>query len=146
MSATDALCDRHFYRDADRAVLGGVCAGLADYLGFNLKTTRILAVIACIMVTPLAVLSYLLVVFFVPAVSRVDDPAAFTRPARISRRSRCWSRRGKHARTEARSATPRPNVSTIIDRKCNALEARLAILERRITSRRFQLDQEFAKL
>ncbi|NCF16044.1 MAG: PspC domain-containing protein, partial [Gammaproteobacteria bacterium] len=27
------------YRDTDRAVLGGVCAGLARYLGFNLKVT-----------------------------------------------------------------------------------------------------------
>ena len=31
---------RRLYRDSDRAVLGGVCAGLARYLGFNLKVTH----------------------------------------------------------------------------------------------------------
>ena len=56
-----------FYRDADRAVLGGVCAGLAGYLGFNLKATRFLAIIAFFTAMPIAVVAYLAAVFLIPS-------------------------------------------------------------------------------
>ena len=46
MSAYQTYTPRAFYRSADRAVLGGVCAGLADYFGFNLRVLRFLAIIA----------------------------------------------------------------------------------------------------
>ena len=58
------------YRDADRAVLGGVCAGLAGYFGLNLKVTRFLAVVAFFMAMPFAVFGYLAMVLLVPAASR----------------------------------------------------------------------------
>ena len=57
------------YRDADRAMLGGVCAGLAGYFGLNLKVTRFLAFIAFLMAMPIAVFSYLAAVFLLPAES-----------------------------------------------------------------------------
>ena len=44
MSTFTRSSGRRFYRDADRAVLGGVCAGLASYLGINLKVLRFLCV------------------------------------------------------------------------------------------------------
>ncbi len=43
MMTMSAQPNRRFYRDRDNAWLGGVCAGLAGYLGFNLKVTRFLA-------------------------------------------------------------------------------------------------------
>ena len=146
MNSTGATYTRHFYRDADRAVLGGVCAGLADYLGFNLKTTRFLTLVAFLMVMPVAVIAYLMVVFVVPSVSRTDDADAFQQAAPVRRRS-CRRRRSKTQKTaQAMSATTKPKATEIIDTKCSALEERLAVLERRVTSRRFQLDQELAKL
>ena len=50
-----------------RAVIGGVCAGLADYFGFNLKATRILAVISLFMAMPVTLLAYFGAVFLIPA-------------------------------------------------------------------------------
>ena len=46
MTAYATTSQGRFTRNADRAVLGGVCAGIADYFGFNLRVTRLLAIIA----------------------------------------------------------------------------------------------------
>ena len=67
MITTNADPQRRLVRDADRAMLGGVCAGLAAYLGFNLKVTRILAFIAFLTAMPIAVVAYLAAVFLIPS-------------------------------------------------------------------------------
>ena len=67
MIQSASIPDRSFYRSSDSSVLGGVCGGLAEYFGFNLKVTRILAVIGFLMNPPLAAVVYLAVVFLVPA-------------------------------------------------------------------------------
>ena len=63
MSADQTYSSRAFYRSTDRAVLGGVCAGVADYFGFNLCVLRFLAIIAFVCAMPMAVIAYLAVVF-----------------------------------------------------------------------------------
>ena len=54
MSTYDACHPRRFYRNRDRAIVAGVCAGIADYFGFNRRVTRLLAFIALLMATPLS--------------------------------------------------------------------------------------------
>ena len=49
MNRDEPIGRRRFYRDRSRAMVGGVCAGLADYFGFNLRVTRILMVISLLM-------------------------------------------------------------------------------------------------
>ncbi|MFQ5609254.1 MAG: PspC domain-containing protein [Woeseiaceae bacterium] len=70
MTPAASINDRRFYRSADHSVLGGVCGGLSEYFGFNLKVTRVLAVIGFLMNPPLAVVAYLAVVFLVPSRSQ----------------------------------------------------------------------------
>ena len=128
MNEQATVSDRRFYRDADRAVLGGVCAGLADYFGFNLRMTRFLAFIAFLMAMPMAVVTYLGIVLLVPAKSlrargRGVDPE-FKRALRSS---------------------PQQTMSDV-RRRFQMLDRRLARLEKYITSSRYQLDQEFRKL
>ena len=36
---------KHLYRDPQRGALGGVCAGLADYLGVEIWVVRLVAVL-----------------------------------------------------------------------------------------------------
>lgn len=120
MKRIRALSDRRFYRDADRAVLGGVCAGLAGYLGLKLKVTRILAVVAFFMVMPITVIAYLAAVLLIPAVSR-RDLKDFD--------------------------VPRPRATAEeIQRRCRKIDERLATLEKYVTSSHFQLDQELSRL
>lgn len=117
MNTLSALPDQRFYRDADRAMLGGVCAGLAAYFGLRLKVTRLVACIAFLMVMPAAVIAYLAVVFLVPSVSRKD------------------------------STVPRPAATAEeIQRRCREIDERLVRLERHVTSSRFQLEQELSRL
>ena len=138
MRTMDQTSERRFYRDADRAVLGGVCAGLAGYLGFNLRVTRCLAFIAFLMAMPIAVIGYLAAVFLIPASSsRVYD--------RATERG-FEKRKKKRKRDEARAASTASAVADEVRQRYRSLDARLARLEKHVTSRRFQLEQEFRKL
>ncbi|MCH7536449.1 MAG: PspC domain-containing protein [Proteobacteria bacterium] len=138
MRVMDATSERRFYRDADRALLGGVCAGLAGYLGFNLKMTRCLAFIAFLMAMPIAVIGYLAVVFLIPASSgRFYDRAA---------EREYLKRKKKRKQDEARAASPPSPTADKVRQRYRSLDARLARLEKHVTSRRFQLEQEFRRL
>ena len=128
MSNYDSIPRRKFYRNRDRAMVAGVCAGLADYFGFNLKVTRILAVISLIMATLVTLVAYFGVVLLVPAA-----------PPNTGE-----SQHDPEFRKAVRSA-PRQTLSDV-RRRFQSLDSRLARLERYVTSSRFNLDQEFRKL
>jgi phage shock protein C len=119
---------RKFYRSRDRAVVGGVCAGLADYFGFNLKMTRALAVISLLMAMPVTLLAYFGTVFLVPAAANGSLESKYDPEFRKAVRS-----------------APRQTVSEV-RRRFQSLDNRMARLERYVTSSRFNLDQEFRNL
>jgi phage shock protein C len=128
MSGYHSIPRRRFYRNRERAVVAGVCAGLADYFGFNLKVTRILAVISLLMAMPMTLLVYFGAVFLIPA-GPVENRKAEYDP-------------------EFRQAVRSAPAQTLSDvrRRFQSLDSRLARLERYVTSSRFNLDQEFRKL
>ena len=116
-----------FYRNADKAMLGGVCAGLADYFGFRLGVTRFLAIIAFLAAMPVAVIGYLATVLLVPARSAKGDKANARRRRRAER------------------SDPPPTAKDVRER-CRSLDRRLARLEKYVTSSRYELDREFSRL
>ena len=154
---------RGFYRDGDRAVIGGVCAGLAGHFGLNLKVTRFLAFIAFLTAMPFAVIAYLAAVMLIPAQSGRDDGAFESRYC-------CWGIRRSGSRRQDRRARRRaekrlrreeaivaatgvaatgaaatgPSLKDVKERY-KTLDQRLAELEKQVTSPRFQLEQEFRK-
>ena len=127
-TAYESIPRRRFCRNKDRAIVAGVCAGLADYFGFNLKVTRFLAFICLLMAPPMTLLVYFGTVFLVPA---APDPA-----------------RGRDFDRDFRQALRSSPAQTLGDvkRRFQSLDNRLARLERYVTSSRFNLDQEFRKL
>lgn len=132
MSTLAGTSGRRLYRDADRAVLGGVCAGLATYLGFNLKVTRLLCVIAFLCAFPVAFIAYLAAVLLIPASSsRFYDEAIYE------------ERRKEALREEILRA--KPTVRDIRDRY-KSMDERLARIEKYVTSSRYNLDEEFRRL
>jgi phage shock protein C len=131
---------RRFTRDADRAMVGGVCAGIAGYLGFNLCVTRILFVIFFFAAMPFALIAYLALVFLVPASSRNDEYVV----ERVVRRCRPRRKSRKERRHEAEEA--RRTAAEDVSRRARELEERLARIEKHVTSRRYQLDEEFRNL
>ena len=123
---------RRLYRDADRAVLGGVCAGLATYLGFNLKVTRLLCIIAFLCAFPFAAIAYLAAVLVIPSSSsRIYDDEIRD------------ARRKEALREEILRA--KPTVRDVRERY-REMDERLARIERYVTSSRYKLDEEFRQL
>ena len=132
MSTFAGTSGRRLYRDADRAVLGGVCAGLATYLGFNLKVTRLLCIIAFLCVFPVAAIAYLAAVLLIPASSsRIYDEAMYE------------ERRKDALREEILRA--KPTVNDVRERY-RSLDERLARIEKYVTSSKYRLDEEFRRL
>lgn len=150
MNSYSGTSPRRLYRDADRAMLGGVCAGLAGYFGLNLRVTRFLAFIAFLMAMPVAVISYLAAVFLLPAESRhAHDGVVESRCCWGKRRARRTERnRDRERARRSEAATPIPAGPTVKDvrERYRSLDKRLAELEKQVTSPRFQLEQEFRKL
>lgn len=128
MSGYDDLSRRRFYRNRDRAMVAGVCAGLADYFGFNLRVTRFLAFVSLLMAMPVTLLIYFATVFLVPS---APDPARYP----------------DYDVTFRKAVRSDPGQTlTDVKRRFQSLDSRLARLERYVTSSRFNLDQEFRKL
>lgn len=128
MSTYDSIPSRKFYRNRDRAMVAGVCAGLADYFGFNLKVTRILAVLSLFMATFVTLVAYFGMVLLVPAAPKSAGAPQYDPEFRRAIRS-----------------APRQTLGEVRQR-FRSLDSRLARLERYVTSPRFNLDQEFRKL
>jgi phage shock protein C len=132
MTTFAGTTERRLYRDADRAVLGGVCAGFARYLGFNLKVTRFLAIIAFLCAMPFAIVGYLAAVFLIPSSSsRIYDAAAGD------------ELRKETLREEIRRA--KPTVEEV-RRRYESMDERLAKIEKYVTSSRYELDEKFRRL
>lgn len=138
MITMSAESERRFYRDADRAVVGGVCAGLASHFGLNLKVTRLLAVLAFLMAMPFMVIAYLAAVAFIPAVSRREYPG-------VADGWTCRKRR-KRRRPQEDVEIAKPSAVDEINRRCKMLDDRLVQLEKHVTSKRFQIEQELSRL
>jgi phage shock protein C len=113
-------------------VLGGVCAGLATYLGFNLKVTRFLAVIAFFCAMPITIITYLAAVFLIPAASARSHDDASSEEIRKDR-----------LREEILRAKPTVNE---VRERYKSMDERLAKIEKYITSSRYELDEEFRRL
>lgn len=128
MTSSAHTFDRRFVRSSDRRVLGGVCAGLSDYFGFNRTVTRVLAFIGFLMNPPLAALAYIAVVLLVPA--RPTAPAD--------------TRLDPEFRRSLRSSPGR--TMSDVRRRFQSLDRRLARLEKYVTSSRYRLDSEFREL
>lgn len=142
MSTTEAYADRRFYRSADRALLGGVCAGMAEHFGFNLRVLRFLAIIAFIFAMPFSVVAYLAAVFLIPARSTSSGGRYDSRERKCSRRERRRARKeAKHQRETG------PSEAAIkVREECENLDKRIVELEKIITSSRYQLDREIRNL
>jgi len=132
MSTYAEAPDRRLYRNKDKAVLGGVCAGLADHLGFNLKVTRFLAFIAFLCAMPFAVVGYLAAVFLIPA-----------RSSRAYEQADYEEMRKEKLREEIRRA--KPNVDEV-RRRYKTMEERLAKIEKHVTSQQYELDEKLRRL
>lgn len=139
MTVYASTSGRHFVRDADRAVLGGVCAGIADYFGFNLRATRVIFIIAFCVAMPFAAVTYIAIVLLVPAESGRYE---YVVEREVRKRRRRLTRKEKiQAEDEERA-----QAAEAVKQRHQALDERLARIEKYVTSSRYNLDREFRNL
>jgi phage shock protein C len=115
------------YRNPRRGVIFGVCAGLADYFGFDLTAMRVLTVIGALFAFPIVCGSYLVLGLMLPR-KPYSESADVYDPVQRQVRS-----------------DPHDMLSSVRYR-FRDLDARLQRLEKHVTSNRFQLDSEFRRL
>jgi phage shock protein C len=116
------------YRDTDKGRLLGVCAGIADYFGFDVTGTRIVALISLVFFMPATLLIYFGLAILLPKRSDVMPSPEMD----------------SDFRKEVR-ASPQSTLSGTRHR-FRELDLRLQRMERYVTSPRFQLDREFRDL
>jgi phage shock protein C len=115
------------YRNRRDGVIAGVCAGFADYFGFDLTMTRVVVVIAAF-IFPMLILVYLVLALVLK-----------TRTGQ-TRKSEFGDELERRVRAE-----PHSTLGSVRHR-FRDLDARLQRLEKYVTSERFRLDREFAGL
>ncbi|MEM7730158.1 MAG: PspC domain-containing protein [Pseudomonadota bacterium] len=118
-------------------ILGGVCAGLGDWLGIDHGPMRIFFVLAVIF-TGIPALIYFLMWMFIPA----DKRAPYIRERREQRRADRKARRHGQPETDGMDKTSYSDVRS----KFRSLEVRLQDLERSVTSREWKLRRDFRDL
>jgi phage shock protein C len=118
---------RRLYRDTEHGVCAGVCAGIADYFGFDRGATRVLTVLLQFLFAP-TFLIYVALAFLLPRkprdLYRDEGEEAFWRQVRTSPK----------------------DTAAAVRHKLREIDARLQRMERYVTSPNFDLEREFRKL
>ena len=119
---------RRLYRDRENGIFAGVCAGIADYFGFNLKALRWIVALSCLFFMPALIIIYIIAAFLLKpkpvGMYRDEGEESFWRTVR---------RDPHHASADIRS-------------KFRDLDKRMQAMEQYVTSPRFDLDREFRDL
>jgi len=114
------------YRNQNRGMLFGVCAGVADYFGFDVTITRVVVLICALFSFPLLIVAYALLAFLLPRKPFSSDRSVEP----LQRQVR---------------ADPHDTLGSVRHR-FRDLDSRLQSLEKYVTSNRFKLDREFRQL
>lgn len=118
----------HLYRDPDNGVILGVCAGFADYFGWERRTLRIAVAISAIFFLPQVLVVYVLAAIFM---KRKPSPVYGTGEEAVF-----W---------RAVSTRPADTFSSLRYR-FRTLEDRLVRLEKHVTSKEYKLNRDFRDL
>ena len=115
------------YRNPKRGMVFGVCAGIADYFGFDVTITRVAVIVGALFSFPLLLIAYILLAFLLPCKPSVMGDESVDPLQRQVR------------------ADPHDMLGSVRHR-FRELDSRLQSLEKYVTSSRFKLDREFRQL
>jgi phage shock protein C len=123
------------YRLPRRGMIFGVCAGLAEYFGFDVTVTRVIVAAAAFFAFPVICVVYLLLGLLLPVRRHSGPEGDYDDPA---------AREVRSIRRQVRSS-PHETLANVRYR-FRDLDVRLQRLEKYVTSSRYKLDREFEKL
>lgn len=121
---------RRLYRDKENGKISGVCAGIADYFGFDLTLTRIVCVLGLLLFPPTVFFGYFVLAWLLPK-------KPYTPPGSVDPNLASLQR---HVRSEPHGALSHVRY------RFRELDKRLQRLEKYVTSESFKLDTEFRTL
>ena len=116
------------YRDKGHRIIGGVCAGLADYFGINRLIVRLLVLVSLFMFTLPTIVIYIVAMFFLK-----DKPEEIDRD---EDEKKLW---------QSMHRSPQDTMGNIRHR-FSSMEDRIRDMEAVSTSRKYKLDRAFEKL
>lgn len=119
---------QRFYRDPHHGKLMGVCAGVADYFGWNVTLVRVLAIIALLWFNVVTLTVYLVLGFMLP-----------TKPDALYD----WDADEEYWRSVRRSAG---DTFRDVRHRFRELDMKLQRMEGYVTSSRYDLDRQFRDL
>ena len=126
---TDSSSNRYrLWRDTERGILAGVCAGIADYLGVEPIVVRVIAVLGLFFFFPPTVIAYIVL-----ALALKPKPRAL------------YANREEEAFWRGVSTAPTDTVQGLKS-KFRDLENRLAQMEGQVASGDFELHRKFRDL
>ena len=128
--SADSLRGRRLYQNRDKGLICGVCAGVADYFGFDLTVTRVLTALSLLFFPLLTLIAYFVLALLLP-----KRPRGLGGPT---------DREADALQRQVRSA-PHATLDSARHR-FREMEARLQRMEKYLTSSRFKLDREFEAL
>jgi phage shock protein C len=116
------------YRDPRRGMIFGVCAGIAEYFGFDVTVMRVIVAVGAVFAFPVICVIYLFLGLLLPV-------RAYSGPE---------PRQSDPVERQVR-ASPHDTLASVRYR-FRDLDVRLQRLEKYVTSNRYKLDREFQKL
>jgi len=126
---TNSTSTRHrLWRDTDRGILAGVCAGIADYIGVEPIVVRLAAVLGLIFFFPPTIVVYVILAIVLTR----KPPELYASPEEEA----FWRGVG----------TAPADTLHSLKRKFADLEVRLGRMESEVTSGDFELHREFRDL
>lgn len=117
------------YRDKENALIAGVCAGIAEYFGWNRKGMRLVTALLCLVppFTPFMIVSYIILAVFLPV-----KPAGLYE---TKEQAEFW-----------RGVSNAPSdVFGSLSHRFKELNMRLQRMEAFVTSKEFEIDRELER-
>jgi len=116
------------YRDKENAMLAGVCSGIAEYAGLNVKGTRIVYALLCL--TPM--FAFMIITYVVLAIALPVKPASLYEN---KEQAEFW-----------RGVSNAPSdVFGSLRHRFRELNMRLERMEAHVTSKEFEIDRELGR-
>lgn len=146
------------YRNASRGKIAGVCAGIADYFGWEAWLVRILVVSGVLFGMPFLILGYVAAWFILDKTPTNKSHGKFCQPENSSHFAKdnakntreCeYEQDNEHIKVKARiwqSGEPPKQAFHDIRKKFGSLEKKLQGIEQYVTSSEFTVAREINKL
>jgi phage shock protein C len=116
------------YRNPRRGMIFGVCAGIAEYFGFDVTVTRVVVAFGALFAFPMICGAYVVLAFLLPCKRYTGTERDTIDPVQRQVRS-----------------SPHDTLASVRYR-FRDLDSRLQRLEKYVTSSRYKLDREFRRL